>query len=74
MIRIYLFLAGENFKKVMLSRGIAFNSYTDVAELADKLFRANSFEELYHVEEIEFFDRVDTFEIFNTEIKMVRIE
>ena len=74
LIRIYLFLAGENFRKVVLSRGMEFSSYLEVAELADKLFRVNSFEEIYQVEEIELFDRVDTFEIFNTEIKMERIE
>ena len=74
LIRIYLFLAGENFRKVVLSRGMEFSSYLEVAEMADKLFRINSFEELYQVEEIELFDRVDTFEIFNTEIKMERIE
>ena len=74
LIRIYLFLAGENFRKVVLSRGMEFSSYLEVAEMADKLFRVNSFEEIYQVEEIELFDRVDTFEIFNTEIKMERIE
>ena len=46
LIRIYL------FRKVVLSRGIAFRSYTEVAELADMLFRVNPFEELYLVEEI----------------------
>ena len=58
----------------MLSRGMEFSSYLKVAELADKLFRVNSFEEIYQIEKIELFDRVDTFELFNTEIKMERIE
>ena len=68
LIRIYLFLAEENFRKVVLSRGTEFSSYLEVAEMANKLFRVNFFEELYHVEEIELFDRVDTFKIFNTDI------
>ena len=51
-----------------------FSSYLEVAEMADKLFRATSFEELYQDEKIKLFDRVDTFDIFNTEIKMERIE
>ena len=55
LIRIYLFLAGENFRNVVLSRGMEFSSYLEVAELADKIFRENSFEVLYQVEEIRFF-------------------
>ena len=55
LIRIYLFLAGENLRKVVLSKGIKFSSYLEVSELADKLFRVKSFEELNQVEEIEYF-------------------